>query len=127
MKSKKSSKKIVSVWLEPENFRSGDPKEKLFYCFNCKTPLVKYSGNVGRIIPGDVPFSPGVTHICRGDVWRNKTDDKLSAFEILVGLKIDVDDASFKRLRNVDKYAEKCGVHYRFYWIDSAVEDYSHV
>lgn len=82
-KSLKGSKKVTTVWLEPETEGDHD-KVKMFYCFNCRIPLIEYSGNVTEIVPGNSPLEPGTILKCKGSVQRQ------------------------------DKQWEECGMYYRF-------------
>lgn len=68
-KSAKGIKKPVTVWLEPE--KEGEDyqdKVKLFFCYNCRIPLIEYQGNVMTIIPGRSPYTPATVLKCKGSV-----------------------------------------------------------
>jgi len=65
----KGTKKPVSVWLEPEKEGEGfQDKVKMFYCYNCRIPLIEYQGNVVSIIPGRSPYTPATILKCKGSV-----------------------------------------------------------
>lgn len=66
-KARKGQKKPTSIYLEAEN--QGDiDKIKLFFCFNCRIPLIEYKGRVATIVPGDTPFKVGTMLKCKGNV-----------------------------------------------------------
>lgn len=65
-----STKKITSVFLEPEIEGSGD-KVKMFFCFNCRIPIIEYQGQVTTIIPGHSPYTPSTALKCKGSVQRH--------------------------------------------------------
>lgn len=64
-----STKKVTSIWLEPE-IDGYDDKLKMFYCFNCRMPLIEYQGNIINIVPGRHPYTPSTVHKCKGSVQR---------------------------------------------------------
>ncbi len=72
-KSLPSTKKITSVYLEPEVEGEGD-KIKMFFCFNCKVPIIEYTGKVVTIIPGRTPYTPSTILKCKGSVQRRDGD-----------------------------------------------------
>jgi len=61
-----TSKKPTTIWLEPEG---GDTK--MFFCFNCRIPIIEYNGSVMQIVPGHSPYTPGTVLKCKGSVQRN--------------------------------------------------------
>ena len=69
-KSQKGQKKISTIWLESETGKDGD-KRKMFYCFNCRTPLIEYIGHVKTIVPGRNPYNPSTILKCKGSVQRS--------------------------------------------------------
>lgn len=65
-------KKITTVWLEPDPYE----RIKIFWCFNCKSPIVEYSGQVTQIVPGSSPYTPSVIVMCKGDARINNSWEK---------------------------------------------------
>lgn len=74
MKTLKSHKKVITVWLEPEIIE-GENREKIFFCFSCRIPLVQYTGRVTSIIPGDHPYEPATILKCKGNVKQEVKDN----------------------------------------------------
>jgi len=66
-KARKGQKKPTAIFLEAEVDGTGD-KTKLFFCFNCRIPLIEYRGRVASIVPGDTPFKVGTMLKCKGNV-----------------------------------------------------------
>jgi len=64
-----STKKLTTVFLEPEVEAYSD-KVKMFYCFNCRTPIIEYTGRVMTIVPGRSPVEPSTRLKCKGSVQR---------------------------------------------------------
>ena len=83
-KSLPGQKKITTVWLESEIGSGGNDKTKMFYCFNCRIPLIQYKGNVVTIVPGSQPYEPSTILKCKGNI------------------------------PNANGTWEECGVHYSF-------------
>ena len=67
-KAQKGIKKSVTVWLDAENEEDYQDKVKMFFCFNCRIPLIEYQGNVASIIPGRSPYVPATILKCKGSV-----------------------------------------------------------
>lgn len=66
-KPAKGTRKPVTIWLEPEKEdEDHQDKIKLFYCFNCRIPLIEYQGNAMSIIPGRSPYTPATILKCKG-------------------------------------------------------------
>jgi hypothetical protein len=59
--------KVTTVWLEPEIGPDGD-RTKMFFCFNCRIPLIQYVGDVVTIVPGGSPYQPSTVLKCKGSV-----------------------------------------------------------
>ena len=66
-KAQQGQRKVTTVWLDAETEGVGD-KTTLFFCFNCRIPLIEYEGNVLTIVPGKSPYSPNTTQKCKGTV-----------------------------------------------------------
>lgn len=64
-------KKVTTVWLS-EGGKNLD-NLKMFYCPNCRTPVVQYQGDVITLVPGNAPYTPRTIIKCRGD---HKVGDK---------------------------------------------------
>lgn len=64
-----STRKPTAVFLEAEVEGEKD-KIKMFFCFNCRIPLIEYTGRVILIVPGRVPFEPSTVLKCKGNVKR---------------------------------------------------------
>ena len=60
-------KKTCTVWLEPEVEGEGD-KQKMFYCFNCRIPIIQYRGTIATIVPGNQPYTPNTIIKCKGSL-----------------------------------------------------------
>ena len=45
-------------------------KPKMFFCFNCRVPVIQYRGDVQTIIPGNQPYTPNTIIRCRGSIQR---------------------------------------------------------
>lgn len=69
-KSKEGQQKICSVWLDAEIDDDGTDKIKLFFCFNCRVPLIEYEGRVITIVPGNTPYTPSTLLQCKGSVKK---------------------------------------------------------
>ena len=69
----KGTKKVTSVWLEPEIEGQRD-KIKMFYCYNCRVPLIQYTGNIATIVPGRQPYEPSTILKCKGSIRRDSGD-----------------------------------------------------
>lgn len=69
MRAVRSQKKVTTVWLEPEKTCKSD-WEKMFYCFNCRSPLIQYTGKVITIVPGDQPYEPSTIIKCKGNIKK---------------------------------------------------------
>ncbi len=65
-RSAPGQKKVTTVWLEEEAM-SG---HRMFFCPNCKIPVVKYKGRISKIIPGNTPYEPYTLLKCKGTVRR---------------------------------------------------------
>ena len=63
------TKKVCTVWLEAEVEGNGD-KKKMFFCFNCRVPILKYFGRITEIVPGGPPVEPYTEIKCKGSVQR---------------------------------------------------------
>ena len=63
----KGQKKVTTVWLEPEIDGYSD-KTKMFFCFNCRVPVIQYTSNVVSIVPGGSPYNPSTSLKCKGSV-----------------------------------------------------------
>ena len=72
-KSAPSSRKVCTIWLDSENEGYGD-KRKMFFCFNCRIPIIEYEGNVIQIVPGGSPYTPNTVLKCKGSVQRRDGD-----------------------------------------------------
>ena len=70
MKSKIGQKKVCTIWLEPEIEGYGD-KVKMFFCFNCRIPIIEYRGNIMEIVPGGSPYNPSTILKCKGSVRKD--------------------------------------------------------
>jgi len=68
-KSAPGIKKSVVIWLDSENEAFGD-KRKMFFCFNCRIPIIEYEGDAIQIVPGGSPYIPNTTLKCKGSVQR---------------------------------------------------------
>lgn len=68
-KSAPGIKKITTVWLDAENEGDGD-KTKMFFCFNCRIPIIEYEGHIMQIVPGHSPYNPSTILKCKGSVQR---------------------------------------------------------
>lgn len=68
-KSAPSTKKVCTVWLESEVEGQRD-KTKMFFCFNCRVPLIEYEGSVIQVVPGSSPYTPNTSLKCKGSVQR---------------------------------------------------------
>ena len=65
----RGTRKPVTVWLEPEKEgRDYKDKVKMFFCFNCRIPLIEYQGKVMSIIPGRSPYVPATILKCKGSL-----------------------------------------------------------
>lgn len=128
MDLRESDKKIVSVWLEPEITEKGEIIKKTFICFNCGAPVCAYHGNVIDLIPGSHPDNEKkktTEYICRGTRWKNQEGNP-SALSILGIYGINVDNASFKDVKDERAYPEKCGTFYSFYFTDPKIIKYKY-
>ncbi len=70
-KSQPGTKKVCTVWLEAGE-EDGAAEEKMFFCYNCRTILIEYTGDVTRLIPGRQPYEPSTILKCKGSA---KTGD----------------------------------------------------
>lgn len=68
-KASPSAKKPTTIFLEPEISGAGD-KVKMFFCFNCRIPLIEYTGKVITVIPGHHPYEPSTVLKCKGNVQK---------------------------------------------------------
>ena|SRR3990167_786899 len=66
--SLKTMKKVCTIWLDAEIGEGGYDKDKMFFCFNCRVPLIEYSGNVMSAVPGKAPYEPSTVLKCKGSV-----------------------------------------------------------
>ena len=66
--ARKGQNKVCTIWLEPEIGINGTDKMKMFYCFNCRIPILKYIGKVFSVIPGNAPYNPSTVLKCKGNV-----------------------------------------------------------
>lgn len=57
-----NQKKVTTIWLEP----TVNSSLNMFWCFNCRSPVCQYHGDVVNIIPGNTPYSPHTLHECKG-------------------------------------------------------------
>jgi len=89
VKVQDSEKKITTVWLDPDN--ADNSRIKLFHCFNCRTPVLEYSGKVVSIIPGGAPISPNTQQQCKGKVWHGTQVEKCGIFYTFMGSVFTVD------------------------------------
>lgn len=62
-------KKVCTVWLEAEN-EGYEDKLKMFFCFNCRIPIIEYTGKVMQLVPGGSPYTPSTVLKCKGSVQR---------------------------------------------------------
>lgn len=83
MKVRDSEKKVVTVWLDPDSLE--DDRLKMFFCFNCRTPLIEYSGNVTQIVPGEHPYEPKTVLKCSGKVWHRDLAEQCGVFYAFMG------------------------------------------
>lgn len=67
-KATPGQKKCTTVWLESEIGSAGNDRLKMFYCFNCRIPLLQYSGRIMTVVPGSQPYEPGAVIKCKGNV-----------------------------------------------------------
>lgn len=77
-----NQKKVVSVWLEP----SKNDQLLMFWCFNCRTPVLQYRGEVSQIIPGNTPYTPHTQIECKGS-FKNENNEwqKCGQFFVFMG------------------------------------------
>ena len=68
MKPVKSTKKVTTVWLDAEVGYNGNDRKKMFFCFNCRVPLIEYRGDITQIVPGGSPYNPSTILKCKGSV-----------------------------------------------------------
>jgi hypothetical protein len=125
MELRKAPKKIVSVWLEPEETKNGEPIKKIWFCPNCGSPVCAYHGQVIDILPGSHPVKEkGKTteYLCRGKQWRTR-EGQVSPTQILGLFGIKVDSASYRELSE-NNYPEQCGTYYSFYFSEPKVVQY---
>ena len=66
-------KKPCTVWLEAEIEGYSDRK-KIFFCFNCRIPIIEYTGNVMQVVPGSSPYTPSTILKCKGSVPTKDRD-----------------------------------------------------
>jgi len=80
-KSAPSIRKPTTVWLE------GSSEKKMWFCPNCRIPLIEYEGNVIQIVPGGSPYSPSTSLKCKGSVQkRDGTWEECGAFYTFLGV-----------------------------------------
>ncbi len=53
--------RVTSVILEPNEDAT---ILKMFYCPDCRTPIIQYSGEVAMIVPGAIPCTLPVICLC---------------------------------------------------------------
>ena len=70
-KPEKSQKKVTTVWLESEVGARGNDKTKMFFCFNCRIPLIQYTGGIMTVVPGGAPYIPSTVLKCKGNVQNS--------------------------------------------------------
>ena len=63
--TQKGTKKPTTVWLESQG-----SEVKMFFCFNCRIPVLEYTGSVVQIVPGNSPYTPSTILKCKGNVQR---------------------------------------------------------
>lgn len=72
-KAQSGTKKVITVWLTSENEGYSD-KKRMFFCFNCRVPIIEYEGDVISMVPGGSPYSPSTALKCKGSVRRKDGD-----------------------------------------------------
>ena len=57
----------------------------MFFCFNCRVPILQYTGEVAQIIPGNHPYTPATVVKCKGNVrFENGTWEECGVFYTFV-------------------------------------------
>ena len=67
-KPDRGQKKVTTVWLDSEIGARGNDKVKMFFCPNCRIPIIQYTGNIATIVPGGSPYIPSTILKCKGSV-----------------------------------------------------------
>ena len=61
-----SYKKLTTVILEAEKIQ-GEDRHNMFYCYNCRTPVIQYQGDILHVVPGQHPYEPSTVIKCKGN------------------------------------------------------------
>ncbi len=55
---------VTSVWLTPDVNDPHNMRLKMFFCPNCRTPILQYKGFITKIIPGELPVDLPIVIKC---------------------------------------------------------------
>jgi hypothetical protein len=121
-KPEPGQKKVETIWLDAEISTNGEPKTKLFRCPNCGLPIVEYTGEIVRIIPGLHLYNPSIIIKCKGSVPVNI---KYKEYFIVKSLQekgimqkedlsqLSKQAATYSSDEDIDRW-EECGCYYSF-------------
>ena len=56
---------VTSVYLAKDQDDHTNSRLKMFFCFNCQTPLHQYRGNVTSVVPGEPVIKIGTVNKCK--------------------------------------------------------------
>lgn len=71
MKPIKTHKKVTTIILEEDEL-NGEGIEQMWYCPNCRSPVLQYKGSVMHIVPGMHPYEPSTKIKCKGTKMDHK-------------------------------------------------------